>query len=109
VFWNQLAAATGAAEVTALAEPPALSARPNPARAGTSISYRLAESGRVRLAVYDVTGRVVRVLADGLAAAGVHAATWNGRGAAGESLPSGVYFVALEGSGTATVPIVLLR
>ncbi len=78
------------------APPPAAgllaSAAPNPFRAHTELAYTVARSGRVRLAVYDVTGREVAVLFDGVATAGAHALRWDGRSARGDGFPAGVYF-----------------
>ena len=71
-------------------------ARPNPFNPMTTIAFALPEPGPARLAVYDVSGRLVTVLADGVHEAGEHEAVWNGRDAAGRQLGSGVYFVRLE-------------
>jgi hypothetical protein len=64
---------------------------PNPFNAGTEISYRLPSAGHVRLTVYDVLGREVRVLVDEDAAAGVHRARVDANG-----LASGVYLYRLN-------------
>lgn len=70
---------------------------PNPSRGGTLLRYRLATAGEVRLEVVDVTGRVVRVLVDGLPrAAGFHAEHWDGRDPSGGSASAGLYFVRLR-------------
>ncbi len=74
-------------------------ARPNPFNPMTTIAFALPEAGPARLAVYDVGGRLVTVLADGPHDAGEHKAVWNGRDAAGRRLGSGVYFVRLEAAG----------
>ena len=92
---------------TALPATYALSAvYPNPFRARATVSYDLPKSGRVRLAVYDLLGREVAVLADGPAEAGRHAATLNG-----SALASGLYVVVLTGEdgARATAKITLLR
>jgi hypothetical protein len=69
---------------------------PNPFNPATTIRYSVGRDGaRVRLAVYDVTGRLVTVLADGAAEAGEHAARWDGRDAHGRPVSSGVYFCRL--------------
>jgi flagellar hook assembly protein FlgD len=52
----------------------------------------------VRVAVYDVTGREVAVLADGRVSAGRHEATWDGRTVRGNA-PTGLYFVRLAAGG----------
>ncbi len=71
---------------------------PNPFRDVTEIRFALAAPGRARVAVYDVAGRLLRVLRDGELPAGVHATTWDGR-AGGERAAGGVYFVRLETGG----------
>lgn len=68
---------------------------PNPFNPSTTLAFRLAETGRVRLGVFDVRGRLVRSLVDGSLPAGDHAVTWQGRNDAGELVSSGTYFVRL--------------
>ncbi len=62
---------TSAAEDRAVVDGTALRAPyPNPARGGVTLPFALGRSGEVTLAVYDVLGRQVAVLADGPRAAG---------------------------------------
>jgi hypothetical protein len=71
---------------------------PNPFNPSTVISFQLPAISRVRLAVFDLLGREVTVLAVGERTPGTYAVTWN----AADS-PSGVYVVRLEsqtGSGS---------
>ena len=63
-----------------------LGVAPNPFAARTTLSYRLADRARVRLAIYDVAGREVRVLVDEEQRPGTHEVTFAPTG-----LPSGVY------------------
>ena len=63
---------------------------PNPFREQTTIGFTLARPERVRLVIYDVLGREIKVLVDGPYAAGAHAVTFE----AGE-LPSGAYLCKL--------------
>jgi hypothetical protein len=78
---------------------------PNPFNPVTRISYTLAHDGDVRLAIYDVAGRLVERLVNGPRPAGHHVATWNARGR-----PSGVYFYRLETeSFSATRKLVILK
>jgi hypothetical protein len=60
---------------------------PNPFNPGTTISYTLKNDGKVRLAVYNLMGREVAVLVDGVQGAGRHEVQFSGA-----NLPSGVYF-----------------
>jgi flagellar hook assembly protein FlgD len=74
------------------------------------VSYALPGTGRVRLGVFDVTGRRVALLADEQQRIGTHRRQWDGRDEAGKPLPAGVYFVHLEHGGeTSTNKIVLAR
>jgi hypothetical protein len=83
---------------------------PNPFNPSTSIEYRLAEPMPVRIAVFDARGALVAVLVEGPAAAGRHAARWNGLAADGTPAASGVYFVRLEaGKRILTRKAVLLK
>jgi hypothetical protein len=83
--------------------------RPNPFREATTVSYRLAEAGTVRLTVLDLGGRVVRTLVHGFKGAGDHTATWDGRNAQGAPAAPGVYFLRLrEGKRTDGCKVALL-
>ncbi len=64
---------------------------PNPFNPTTVITYQLPVASHVQLAVYDVLGREVRVLVDGLMQAGTHQAAFIGSG-----LPSGTYVYRLR-------------
>ncbi len=69
---------------------------PNPFNAETKISFSLPSESVVRLEVFDMLGRRVATLADGVMPAGRHDVTWNGRTDSGESLSSGMYFYRLK-------------
>lgn len=64
---------------------------PNPFQSSTTISYELSRAGHVKVAVYDVQGREVRVLVDAHQQAGRNAVTMD----AG-NLPSGTYLYQLD-------------
>jgi hypothetical protein len=69
--------------------------RPNPFRPETEIAFTIPEAGDVSLAVYDVSGRAVRRLAQGRWPAGRHTATWDGKDADGRRVAAGLYFYRL--------------
>jgi len=69
---------------------------PNPFNPKTSIRFGLPEAGSVRLAVYDMSGRLVRVLVSGELSTGTHELIWDGRDDAGEQVSSGIYFARLR-------------
>jgi len=66
---------------------------PNPFNPMTTVRFSLSEKGPVNITVYDVDGRKVRVLVDGVREAGPHSLVWDGKNGAGQPLASGVYFV----------------
>jgi len=84
---------------------------PNPFNPKTNIVYDLPEPARVDLRVYDVAGRLVRVILDDAATeAGPHTAVWDGRDDRGARLASGVYLCRLEIDGEVlTKRMVLLK
>lgn len=69
---------------------------PNPFNPSTRIDFSLARSGRVRLDVFDVRGRLVRNLVADELGAGPHTAVWNGADDSGRAQATGVYLVRLR-------------
>jgi hypothetical protein len=83
---------------------------PNPATNSVSVKYALYDFGKASLTVVDVTGKVVAVIADGIASPGQHVAFWNGMDRTGMPVPAGIYFFRLEAEGlSSTTKTVLLR
>ncbi len=76
---------------------------PNPFSAETVISFSLPTAGRAVVRVYDMTGRVIRNLAEGEMAAASHSMVWDGRDDSGNPVGAGVYFCRLEASGQSAV------
>jgi flagellar hook assembly protein FlgD len=74
-------------------------AAPNPFNPRTTIRFDLPAAGTVRLAIYDVAGRLVKVLVEGEIPAGSHEAVWDGRDTSGRSAPSGSYLARLVAGG----------
>ena len=88
--------ATGV-EITSSPAPFSLEpSRPNPFGKATRIRFSLPTAGTHALVVYDVNGRRVRVLSEGMRNAGLAETEWDGRDASGALVPSGVYFYRLE-------------
>ncbi|MBI5709802.1 MAG: S8 family serine peptidase, partial [Candidatus Eisenbacteria bacterium] len=88
----------------------AVASRVQPSRLPVLLDWRGVEDGVARAAVlrlYDLSGRLVRTLRPGLAAAGT--AQWNGRDESGSLVPAGLYFARLScGSIHAQTRVVLL-
>jgi hypothetical protein len=89
----------------------ALAASPNPAAGRLSARFVLPRSeSRVTLAVYDPSGRRVRVLLDRALEAGTHLAAWDGRSESGQAEKSGIFFLRLETrAGSVAKKIVFLQ
>jgi glycosidase len=83
---------------------------PNPFTPSTTIRYSLPTRSHVRLGVYDIAGREVAVLQDGVRAGGSYAVGWDGENAQGQPLSAGMYFVRLDAGGeTRTSKVTLLK
>lgn len=67
---------------------------PNPFATTTTIPFALRRTDHVRLRVFDLQGRLIRTLVDGIRAAGQHEVHFEA-----QSLPSGRYLYRLEGGG----------
>jgi hypothetical protein len=63
---------------------------PNPFNAQTTIEYALPNEAAVSLSVFDIQGRKVATLIEGMKPAGYHRMIWDAKG-----MPSGLYFMRL--------------
>ena len=78
---------------------------PNPFNPTTNISYTLPKTGNVKLVVFDVLGREITTLVNGVKTAGTHVVNFNA-----SSLSSGVYFYRIEANDfTATKKMMLVK
>ncbi|MBD3170343.1 MAG: T9SS type A sorting domain-containing protein [candidate division Zixibacteria bacterium] len=78
---------------------------PNPFNATASIGFGLAESGNVRLEVYNVTGQLVESIVNDFMQAGTHNMVWDAH-----NVSSGIYFFKLTaGNKISTSKMTLLR
>lgn len=73
---------------------------PNPVNGRTIIPLGLKATGPVRLSIFDVRGRLVRTLHDGVLPAGARVVEWDGHDGHGQAAPSGYYVIRLEVAGT---------
>ena len=107
---NQMAEVNQSVKETRL-----LSNYPNPFNPETWIPYQLAEAADVSVEIYDVGGRLVRMIPVGFKPVGYYftrerAAHWDGQNEMGESVSSGVYFLQFAaGDFSATQRIVILK
>jgi len=78
---------------------------PNPFNPTTNVQFSIAKTEVVSLRVYDILGREVAVLVDGVKGPGIHTATFDGNG-----LASGVYFYRLTaGNSVETRRMMLMK
>jgi|UniRef100_A0A7C3YTQ4 hypothetical protein len=84
-------------------ESPFLTICSNPIRDETTITYQINKKGYVRLRVYDITGRLVSRLFEGVKEAGFYQLKWNGK-----NLPVGIYFLSFSTSNFSTTKKIIL-
>jgi len=83
---------------------------PNPFNPATSINFRTDGAQRVRVAVYDLHGRLVTTLTDQQYLAGEHSVKWHGRDSVAWAAPSGLYIFLVDvGGQVQTRKAMLLR
>jgi hypothetical protein len=84
---------------------------PNPFNPMTTIWYNLPEPSRVTLRIYDLSGRLVRTIKNGVMEdAGYRDVAWYGRDDYGRAVSSGAYFYRLTAGGyTETRRMTLVR
>ncbi len=68
---------------------------PNPFNAGTIIVYAMPEEGAVKLEIFNILGRRVKLLVDGFRQAGRHEVCWDGTDEYGTVVGSGIFFYRL--------------
>ncbi len=83
---------------------------PNPFSAVTTVRYSLPRAAEVDLSVYDLSGRLVRVLRSDAQQPGIHGVDWDGTNNSGTPVKSGAYLCRLKAGGvTHTRRLVLAR
>jgi M6 family metalloprotease-like protein len=83
---------------------------PNPFNPSTAISFSLPERRSVRLELFDLLGRIVKVLVNEEVEGGRHRVVWDGMDAGGTPVAGGVYLCRLQtGAFSSTMKIMVLR
>jgi hypothetical protein len=72
---------------------------PNPFDQSTVINYSIPEQGNISLKIYDINGRLIKVLYEGIQAGGNHSVKWNGQDDLGNQINAGMYFIKLNSNG----------
>ena len=68
---------------------------PNPFNPATVIHYDVPETAPVRLVIYDILGRNIRTLVNGVQEPGYKTVTWNGADDGGRPVSAGMYIVTM--------------
>jgi hypothetical protein len=83
---------------------------PSPFSENILIRYQLPKPAPMTLKIYDVTGRLVNTLANGMKEAGYYSIRWRGEDNLGKRSSSGIYFARMESDNfQASRKIILLR
>jgi len=83
---------------------------PNPFNPKTTLRYELPDQTHVNLVIYDILGREVKVLVNGIQPSGYHQTIWDGRDHSGKSVSAGMYFYRIQaGSFSKVQKMVLLK
>jgi hypothetical protein len=88
----------------------AVRAYPNPVNNTSRIAFTMPQAGHLSIKIYDVRGRLVRTLVDGVFEAGPGEVIWDGRTQNGKAVAAGVYmYKAKTGRAHATGSVVILN
>jgi hypothetical protein len=64
------------------------------------ISFTVKKKGKVKVGIYDITGKLVKNLIDKECEASTYSVSWDGKNTNGEKLPAGAYICNLESGDT---------
>ena len=76
---------------------------PNPFNPATTIAFSIPETGKVRVAVYNLKGQKVKDLINSELPEGNHKLVWDGKDEANRNVGSGIYFLRLESGGKTSI------
>ena len=83
---------------------------PNPFNPVTTLRYELAVNTNVKITIYDMMGRLVKILADKIEMAGYKSIKWNGTNDRNEPVSAGLYLYTIQaGDYRQTKKMVLLK
>jgi|GEM_PF-1589876 len=84
--------------------------QPNPFNPRTTIKYSLAQSGPVQIMIYDVNGRLVKTLVNGMKPAGPNSEVWDGTNDQNHKVGSGIFWAQMKaGSFVSNKKMVVLK
>jgi hypothetical protein len=87
-----------------------IQSHPNPFNPATTIEYNLPKSSHIRIFIYDILGRQVKILVDTRQSAGHYQTAWDGTDDRSLSVAAGLYFCRMEaGDFVKVMKLVLVR
>lgn len=72
---------------------------PNPFHETSRLSFQISADSRVRLEIFDIQGRLIRTLADGVYPAGETSVLWDGRDSSDRKVGAGSYMYRVTAGG----------
>tara|TARA_Y100000768_G_scaffold338333_1_gene280983 strand:+ start:1632 stop:7229 length:5598 start_codon:yes stop_codon:yes gene_type:complete len=96
---NSVVSKQGTKEITLKAIPQEFSLHqnyPNPFNPTTTINFDLPNNTHIAIAIYDINGRLVTNLFEGIKNAGYHSVPWGSRNQLGGKVAAGIYFYQLQ-------------
>jgi hypothetical protein len=82
---------------------------PNPFTTSTTFQLTMPRTTQIRIAVFDLLGKPVRVLFEGLHQQGQYDIPWDGNDTAGNPVPPGIYICVLFSEGIAVKPVKVIK
>jgi hypothetical protein len=83
---------------------------PNPFNPVTNIDYQVPQAELVSINIYDISGRLIKILRNEWQNSGIHSVSWDGTNDNGTTVSSGNYFYQVKiGSNVATKKMILLK
>ncbi|MFH0919130.1 MAG: PKD domain-containing protein [Fibrobacterota bacterium] len=73
-----------------------LAVQPNPFNPSTTLRYGLASQQVVCLEIYNISGRLIRQLVNGVEKPGIHSVVWNGCDSQNRQMGSALYLIKLK-------------
>ena len=71
---------------------------PNPFNSSTEIAYAIATDSKVKIEIFDVLGKRVRLLKEEESKKGFYSVYWDGKNDVAQSVSSGIYFYSVNNS-----------
>ena len=85
-----------------------VSAYPNPFNSSLKIYASIQESSDYKIMIFDILGKEINEISNGLLSKGEHVFNWDSKNHTGITVPSGVYFIVVTNNSIVKAKKVLL-